>query len=56
MNSCVRLHTLIRLQVDQRQLVCERDVRLGMTFGLVMQHDFVVPPWVVSCLAVDLCV
>lgn len=52
----VCLPTLVRLHVDQRQLICERDVRLGMTFDLVMQHDLVVPPWVASCLATDLCV
>lgn len=50
------LPTLVRLHVDQRQLICECDVRLGMTFDLVVQHDLVVPPWVVSRLATDLCV
>lgn len=50
------LPTLVRLHVDQRQLICERDVRLGMTFDLVMQHDLVAPPRVVSCLATDLSV
>lgn len=50
------LPTLIRLHVDQRHLICECDVRLGVTFFLVIQHDSVGPPWVVSRLAIDLCV
>lgn len=50
------LPTLIRLHVDQRQLIREGNGRLGVTFDLVMQHDLVVPPWVVSRLAIELCV
>lgn len=50
------LPTLIRLHVDQRQLICERNVRLGVTFDFVMQHDLVIAAWVVSRVATDLCV
>lgn len=49
------LLTLVGLHAAQSQLICERDIRLGVTFGLVMQHDRVRSPWVVSCSALNLC-
>lgn len=50
----VSLLTLIGLHAAQSQLIREHDIRLGVTFDLVTQHDWVRPPWVVSRSALNL--
>lgn len=48
------MDTLVGLHAAQRQLVREHDIRLGMTFDLVVQIDWVRSPRVVSRSALNL--
>lgn len=50
------MFTLIGLHAVQSQFIREHDIGLGVTFDLVMEHDWIRPPWVVSCSALNLCV
>lgn len=50
------LLTFAGLHAAQSQLICERDICLGVTFDLMMQHNWVDSPRVVPCGALNLCV